>query len=956
MAADGSLKFDTQIEIKGFKDGINDLKNAMGRLTSAVEKLTENIVRSFQSAGEAAEAAGAKVQQSADAVEAVGDAAEDAGSKAQRSADSVKEIGDAAEKAGTKAQQSADAVEEIGDAAKKAEEETASLQEQMDAIQVHRYDPEADAGDAPVEPRVEPMTGDYVDYGNEVQKFVDDYANNMGKAEQYTNEFKQEIGTLEAKLKELESQGMYFGDDEYDETYLKLAKVKQALADYKKEMLSPTPDAIIFPADSLMGKINRLKKKLAELNEQGKTFGNSEYDSIYQALAQAEKELQDYKRSLLQADQGQKSVDKSAKMMKSSIDRAGKSVKGTGKGLKNLGVLGKSILFSFVLRAVNTVITAVKEGFQNLAQYSGGVNTTLSGLTSSLLYLKNSFAAGFAPILDFVVPALNAMIDAIANAIAWIGQLFAALTGKSTFVRAKKTQEDYAASLKKTGGAAKQAGKDAERSLAGFDKLNVISQKDSGDGGGSGGASGTDPSQMFETVEVDSKVQSMVDQAKQALGELYTWMVGTFGPNIAKVWDDMQPHVARFKEIVSGIWSDLGTLATPLQEWFFSDLVPLIQQIIDTSGSILNGLFESFNMVFSDIWNLAVFPFLENFVTAGLPMMTQFLTELVATLQPVFDVVKDIFDRIWRDAVAPALELVTQIWTDCVDTLYSVWQEYGHPIFELVREAISLTGDTLNRIWDKYIKPVFETFMEKADELWNDHLQPLLENFLEFGAKFILVALDIYNNVILPLVNWFADLFGPAISGAIQAVITVFGTLGGVVADIISAILKVLGGFLDFIHTGFTDGWDAAWAKVGEVFRGVFNRIVDVAENAINFIIDCLNGISFDVPDWIPFVGGSEFGFDLDHVNLPHLATGTVVPPRAGEFAAILGDNNREAEVVSPLSTIKQALKEAVSEMGGGSGGDIQLTINLDGKVIYNDIVKRNRQMKRQTGKNLLLT
>ena len=41
--------------------------------------------------------------------------------------------------------------------------------------------------------------------------------------------------------------------------------------------------------------------------------------------------------------------------------------------------------------------------------------------------------------------------------------------------------------------------------------------------------------------------------------------------------------------------------------------------------------------------------------------------------------------------------------------------------------------------------------------------------------------------------------------------------------------------------------------------------------------------------------------------NMPRLATGTVVPPRAGEFAAILGDNKRETEVVSPLSTIKQA-------------------------------------------------
>jgi hypothetical protein len=43
-------------------------------------------------------------------------------------------------------------------------------------------------------------------------------------------------------------------------------------------------------------------------------------------------------------------------------------------------------------------------------------------------------------------------------------------------------------------------------------------------------------------------------------------------------------------------------------------------------------------------------------------------------------------------------------------------------------------------------------------------------------------------------------------------------------------------------------------------------------------------------------------------------ASGTVIPPSASEFLAKVGDNNRETEVISPLSTIKQALKEALIE------------------------------------------
>lgn len=914
MAADGSLKFDTKVDTTGFEEGSSSLKGAMEKLTTVIEKLSDNIVRSFDGAGKSAE------------------------------------------NVGQQAERAAEKVDDIAEAAKKAQKETKSLEEQMAEIPVQHYENGSSETGEPEKPRAVELGGDYQEYGKEVEDFVNAYAENMGKAEQYTNEFKQEIETLSKALKDMEGRGLYFGDDEYDETYMKLAKVKQALADYKKEMLSPTPDVEIpvkLDMNSFEGQKQLLKAQLEELEKQGITLGNPEYDQLYAALQRIIQAENEYKRELLSADQGQRLVSKSAKSMKSSLDKAGKSAKGTGRHMSLLGMLGRSILFSFVFKAISAVSTAVKEGFGNLAQYSSGVNTTLSSLMSSLLYLKNSFATAFAPVLDFVVPALNAMIDAIASALAWIGQLLAALTGKGSFVKAKKTQEDYAKSLKKTGGAAKQAGKDAERSTASFDKLNLISEK--GSGGSGGGASGTDPSQMFETVDVDTKITSMVAGMKQALNDFYSWLAATFGPNLSKVWTDMQPNIENFKAILAGIWSDLGTLGAPLKAWFSADLVPFIQQTIDTIGFIVNGLFDSFNMVFADIWNLSVFPALQNFITSGLPMITQFATEIMATLMPLFTLVKDLFDRIWSDAVAPALALITQIWTDSIDTLYGVWQEYGHPIFEAIREAIRGTGEVLNDIWDKYIKPVFDTFMDVADRLWANHIKPLMQHFLEFGAKLIQVALDIYNNMILPMVSWFADTLGPGISGALQVITEAFGALGAFISGIVDGILLVLNGILDFVHTGFTQGWDKAWSNVGDIFKGVFNGIVQIAENAINYIIDSLNKLSFDVPDWVPLAGGKHFGFTLDHVRLPRLASGTVVPPRAGEFAAILGDNNRETEIVSPVSAMKQAFKEAMAEMSGGESGDIHLTVNLDGKVVYDDVVKHNRLVKRQTGKNPLL-
>lgn len=668
-----------------------------------------------------------------------------------------------------------------------------------------------------------------------------------------------------------------------------------------------------YDIDTTSKKLDIYQSELQETIDRERAFISGEQTSAYQTkaakLAELNEKLYTQKQKLIEVIRKENEAAEASDKHTRALKKEGKEAQKTGKKMTMLGMIGRSILISFAMRAVSAIGTAIKEGYQNLAQYSDNVNISLSELQSSLLYLKNSFAAAFSPVLNYIVPALNVLIDTIANVVAWIGQLFAALTGKSTFVKAKKTQEDYAASLKKTGSAASKAGKEAERSTASFDKLNVISEQGT-NGGGSGGAVTMDPAEMFENVTVDSEVQRAVSYAKGYFLDFLSWMGTTFNP--------------------------------------------LLQQCMATADYIMTGLFNSFDVVCSDIWALVLEPFFTSMSTMGIPMLVEFGTQFVATLEPLFNIAKGLFDRIWRDAAAPALELLGRIWTDCVTILYDAWQQYGVPIFEDIRTAFDETAVVFNDVWDKYVKPIFDTFMELADRLWEKHLKPLAERFVEVCFKATQVLTEFWREAALPFVSWFADNFGPIIRDVLEVVGVAFGTLGAFIAGIIESALVVLGGFLDFLHIGFTKGWDTAWQNVGDIFRNVFNGIVQIAENAINFIVDSLNELSFDVPEWVPKIGGMTFGFDLDRVRLPRLASGTVVPPRAGEFAAILGDNNREAEVVSPISAMKQAFKEAMNEMQG-SGGDIYLTLELDGQTVYETVVKRNRQAKKQTGKNPLL-
>ena len=60
------------------------------------------------------------------------------------------------------------------------------------------------------------------------------------------------------------------------------------------------------------------------------------------------------------------------------------------------------------------------------------------GMPTSLLYLKNAWAAAFAPVVNVAAPYISRFIDMIAGALNAVGQFTAALTGKGRVVQAKK--------------------------------------------------------------------------------------------------------------------------------------------------------------------------------------------------------------------------------------------------------------------------------------------------------------------------------------------------------------------------------------------------------------------------------------------------------------------------------------------------------------------------------------
>lgn len=240
-------------------------------------------------------------------------------------------------------------------------------------------------------------------------------------------------------------------------------------------------------------------------------------------------------------------TQKVSKSLSNTFGKMGKTVGGVvskARDLKNLitktnksggqmsmgRMLGMSLVFSTVFSALSAINNAIKEGSNNLVQYSSDYNKSISGIVTSLLYLKNAWAAAFAPIINVVGPYISAFIDMLANAMNKVAQFMAVLTGKTAVVQAKKAWKDYGKTLTSTGSSAKKAGSDAAKAAKdfesytlGIDELNIqpktsssSSSSSGGPDGSSGAYTGPDVSEMFETTEPTKAISDYAKRLREA--------------------------------------------------------------------------------------------------------------------------------------------------------------------------------------------------------------------------------------------------------------------------------------------------------------------------------------------------------------------------------------------------------------------------------------------------------
>lgn len=175
---------------------------------------------------------------------------------------------------------------------------------------------------------------------------------------------------------------------------------------------------------------------------------------------------------------------------------------------KFVSSLGRIAMYRAVRSILSGITSALKEGIKNLYEYSRVVGTTfhqsMNLFATDMLWLKNSFAAAVAPLIEMFMPALDLLSTKIADISNRIAEFFAAISGRSSYSKAVKYATEYADA---TGDAAKQV----RMLISGFDELNVFpDQNDSS-------KNSLDYSSMFEEADVDSGIKGLVNGIKNAI-------------------------------------------------------------------------------------------------------------------------------------------------------------------------------------------------------------------------------------------------------------------------------------------------------------------------------------------------------------------------------------------------------------------------------------------------------
>lgn len=688
--------------------------------------------------------------------------------------------------------------------------------------------------------------------------------------------------------------------------------------------------------------------------------------------------------------------------------------------------------------------------------------------------LKASLGKGFIALFTPILRGLNTVLAGLQKVADGFATFTQMLTGAdisssaSSITGLGDIASDTADNVSGIGDAASSTAKQIEKSLAGFDQIEKLSEptdsSSSSGGGTSSGGLGIDTGVTSETTNVSSAISDMASKVKKALEPLKSISFDNLITSLDNLKESAQPLTEKLFSGLEWAWTNIFV---PLATWTIEDALPVFLDVLSAGLDVLNSALDALKPLWDWAWDNFLEPVAE--WTGG--MIVDILKDLAAALEGISTWISNNqgpFDAIVVTILAfaaawKAVELaefitnaggVIGIIKSLTTTLYActiakvadkaetlaICALYakdfivgiGQTIAKLASSAAAWVADTAAKVANTaataahtaatWLATAATTAFGVAMSILTSPITLVIAALaaLGLGIYELVKHWDTVKEAAGICWDWIVDKWqsaGEWFSGIWESITSAFskfddwlqnifnmdfsksfGSLGDImnayvanVKNIFGDIKNIFGGLIDFITGIFSGDWEKAWNGIIDTFSGIFSLIADVAKAPLNLVIGFINGLitgvqsginaivrsvnklSFKVPNWVPGIGGEDFGFHLpeaDFSKIPYLAQGGYVKPNTPQVAMI-GDNRHQGEVVAPedklldmaqkaaaMASSAELLAEAISILKQILKilETLDLDIQLDGKSLKKYVVDKINEHTKQTGKCEIIT
>lgn len=846
------------------------------------------------------------------------------------------------------------------------------------------------AGSKEVEAAVRRMANSVNDMGNKAQTALNKQADAFAK-------LNNEYAAQERKVSELKKKVAEYGEqkvptDEYREIQTQISQATQKLNSLKAaqdkflstggKQSSSSFKRMQYDIEELENEIKYAKAELADLEASGGAFTlgskTQEAAASMRTLQAEERKLadmnnrlhtsynsvkgsiDDYKQKLMSAAPAQQKMANASEKASKSITKTGKAANSARFGIGRM--LKMSLLMSIAFRAFSAAISAIKDGFTNLAQYSSSTNNSISMLWGSLETLKNSLATAFAPILSVVAPILSKFIDMLSTAASYVSMFFSFLSGKSTYTKAIAVQKDYAGSLKDTASGAKDAAdgtkeatEAAEEYLSPLDDINKMDKQDSGNGsggsggggGGDGGGSGSGP--LFEEVPIDNKFASLLDSVLDKLKQIRDIFMDGF-------WDglgDYKPVLEELKKDLKSIGEHIKDIFTDknVQEAAKRFATLFIYNMGKTVGSFVSiGLTIAANVVGG------IESYLEentDRIKKWLVRMFDLGSEISIIVGNLSATIAEIFQQtfgsqtaqnitgniigIFTTAFGEIILLATSFAKDVMDAIAT-------PIIENKDKIIEAINNTLKPIEEitQSIEDFVQKLADKLTELYDEHIGPFINDVGSGLSEIGGTLLDTYNQYIAPILDQWAQKFDEVLNGPVgDAIDHIIDEIGRLIDGLNWLWNNVLIPLIQWLIENVIPVLAPIVAWIGDTLLSIVASVTGMADSVLkqlDGIIQFLTGVF--TGDWAQALSGILLyveGFKQNINIIFNFIKNQILDPLSKwldrvfkvdwvKDFGVIGDymNAWLANIQNIVAAVKQAFSGIVDFVNGVLSGDWQ--------------------------------